>query len=120
MGELADMTEANAATTTALPPCLFRFDDGPTWEGFAHGSTWNGFDNVAVTRETLDRIAEWAAETAVGDAEEARAQVHRYRADVLGAPLARLGVRDGDRGGQPLFGPAAARDQQSVETVSVT
>ena len=63
-------------TTTAhgMPPCRFRFDDGPTWEGFAHGSTWNGFDNVAVTRETLDRIAEWAAETAVGDAEEARAQ----------------------------------------------
>ena len=67
------MTDATAA---ALPPCRFRFDDDPTWEGFSHGSTWNGFDNVAATRETLERIADWAAETALSpaDAEEARAQ----------------------------------------------
>jgi hypothetical protein len=55
---------APAAITVLLPPCRFRFDVGPTFEGFAHGSTWNGFDNVAVSKETLDRIADWAAETA--------------------------------------------------------
>lgn len=26
------------------------------YDGFAHGSTWNGFDNVAVTKATLDQI----------------------------------------------------------------
>jgi hypothetical protein len=56
-----------------MPPCRFRFDDGPTWEGFSHGSTWNGFDNVAVTRETLDRIVAWSMEQALdaGDAYQA-------------------------------------------------
>jgi hypothetical protein len=34
----------------------FTFDDGVVYDGFAHGSTWNSFDNVAVTRETLDKI----------------------------------------------------------------
>ena len=40
----------------SMPTCKFTFDDGIVYEGFAHGSTWNGFDNVAVTRETLDKI----------------------------------------------------------------
>jgi hypothetical protein len=29
---------------------------------FSHGSTWNGFDNVAVTKETLDKIIAWTTE----------------------------------------------------------
>jgi hypothetical protein len=44
----------------SMPVCRFQFDNGPIWDGFAHGSTWNGFDNVAVTKETLDAIASWA------------------------------------------------------------
>jgi hypothetical protein len=37
--------------------CKFRFDYPETiYDGFAHGSTWNGFDNVAVTKATLDAI----------------------------------------------------------------
>jgi hypothetical protein len=46
----------------ALIPCRFQFDlsDGPVFDGFALGSTWNGFDNIAVTRETLDKIIAWA------------------------------------------------------------
>ena len=43
-------------TAIDLRPCWFRFDYGPIWDGFAHGSTWNGFDNVAVTRETLEKL----------------------------------------------------------------
>ena len=43
----------------SMPACKFTFDDSPVFEGFAHGSTWNGFDNVAVTRETLESIALW-------------------------------------------------------------
>jgi hypothetical protein len=39
-----------------MKPCKFTFDDERVFEGFAHGSTWNGFDNVAVTKETLDQI----------------------------------------------------------------
>lgn len=42
-----------------LPLCKFQFDDGPVWSGFSHGSTWNGFDNVAVTKATLDAIIAW-------------------------------------------------------------
>jgi hypothetical protein len=40
----------------SMPPCRFKFDDGIVYDGFAHGCTWNGWDNVAVTRETLDKI----------------------------------------------------------------
>lgn len=43
-------------TTLSNTPCKFTFDDEKVWDGFAHGSTWNGFDNVAVTKETLDAI----------------------------------------------------------------
>lgn len=44
-------------TFAHLTPCKFTFDgEGPEWDGFAHGSRWNGFDNVAVTKETLDEI----------------------------------------------------------------
>ena len=39
-----------------MKPCKFTFDDEKVYDGFAHGSTWNGFDNVAVTKETLDKI----------------------------------------------------------------
>jgi hypothetical protein len=39
-----------------MKPCKFTFDDSPIYDGFAHGSTWNGFDNVAVTKETLEKI----------------------------------------------------------------
>jgi hypothetical protein len=39
-----------------MKPCKFTFDDTPAYDGFAHGSTWNGFDNVAVTKETLEKI----------------------------------------------------------------
>lgn len=40
-----------------MKPCKFRFDwPEKTYDGFAHGNTWNGFDNVAVTRETLEQI----------------------------------------------------------------
>jgi hypothetical protein len=39
-----------------MPPCKFTFDDEKVYNGFSHGSTWNGFDNVAVTKETLDQI----------------------------------------------------------------
>lgn len=40
-----------------MKSCKFRFDYPETvYEGFAHGSTWNGFDNVAVTKATLDKI----------------------------------------------------------------
>jgi hypothetical protein len=39
-----------------MKPCKFTFDDERVFDGFAHGSTWNGFDNVAVTKETLDQI----------------------------------------------------------------
>jgi hypothetical protein len=42
-----------------MTPCKFTFDDGPQWDGFAHGSTWNGFDNVAVTHAERKRIADW-------------------------------------------------------------
>jgi hypothetical protein len=54
-----------------MPACRFRFDDDPTWEGFSHGSTWNGY-NVAVTRETLDRIMARSMEAALdmGDAHQ--------------------------------------------------
>ena len=51
-----------------MDPCKFTFDYGPIYEGFAHGSTWNGFDNVAVTKETLDKIvADFAADGADDD-----------------------------------------------------
>ena len=43
-------------TTTDMKPCRFTFDDDKVYDGFAHGSTWNGFDNVAVTKATLDQI----------------------------------------------------------------
>jgi hypothetical protein len=43
-------------TAIDMKPCKFTFDDETVYDGFAHGSTWNGFDNVAVTKETLDRI----------------------------------------------------------------
>jgi hypothetical protein len=46
-------------TNDNLPLCKFQFDDGPVWTGFSHGSKWNGFDNVAVTRTTLDAIVAW-------------------------------------------------------------
>jgi hypothetical protein len=51
---------------TELLRCRFRFDwPEKTYPGFAHGSTWNGFDNVAVTRGTLDEIvADLAADGA--------------------------------------------------------
>jgi len=40
-----------------MRPCKFSFDqEDLVYDGFAHGSTWNGFDNVAVTREVLDKI----------------------------------------------------------------
>ena len=39
--------------------CKFEFDCGPAWEGFSHGSTWNNFDNVAVTKDTLEKIIAW-------------------------------------------------------------
>ena len=121
------MTDATAA---ALPPCRFRFDDGPTWEGFAHGSTWNGFDNVAATRETLERIADWAAETALSpaDAEEARAQFTEIEPDPLWnrrfsaftQALAGLGL---DRWAQPADGPygerAVARVIEGVDVASL-
>ncbi len=41
---------------TTLQPCKFTFDDEAIYDGFAHGSTWNGFDNVAVSKATLDRL----------------------------------------------------------------
>jgi hypothetical protein len=56
--DLVDLVE-RTKPAPALPACRFRFDDGPTWSGFSHGSTWNGIDNVAVTRETLDQIVAW-------------------------------------------------------------
>jgi hypothetical protein len=43
-----------------MKPCKFTFDDEKIFDGFAHGSTWNGFDNVAVTKETLEEIIKWA------------------------------------------------------------
>lgn len=49
-----------------MPSCKFTFDDEVVFDGFSHKSTWNGFDNVAVTKETLDKLVEWA-----GDAESA-------------------------------------------------
>lgn len=39
-----------------MPACKFTFDDETVYDGFSHGSTWNGFDNVAVTKETLDEL----------------------------------------------------------------
>jgi hypothetical protein len=77
-------------TISGLPPCRFRFDDGPTWEGFAHGSTWNGFGNVAVTRETLDKIVAWSMEQAL-DAGDAYQQFERAApvADVAQSQLTR-------------------------------
>jgi hypothetical protein len=39
-----------------MKPCKFTFDDEKQYDGFAHGSSWNGFDNVAVTKATLDQI----------------------------------------------------------------
>ena len=52
-----------------MEPCKFTFDDEKVWDGFSHGSTWNGFDNVAVTKETLEKIA--AESDAIGDDETA-------------------------------------------------
>jgi hypothetical protein len=39
-----------------MTPCKFTFDDEKTYEGFSHGSTWNGFNNVAVTKDVLEKI----------------------------------------------------------------
>ena len=50
----------------SMPVCRFTFDDGPVFDGFAHGSTWNGFDNVAVTRDTLDAIIAWFDANSLG------------------------------------------------------
>jgi hypothetical protein len=58
-GDPAHSLEMKMIDQTALPPCEFAFDIGPAWSGFSHGSTWNGFDNVAVTKETLDKMIEW-------------------------------------------------------------
>jgi hypothetical protein len=63
--------------STDMPPSRFRFDDGPTWEGYSHGWTWNSFDNVAVTRETLDRIVAWSMENAL-DAGDAYQQFEQF------------------------------------------
>jgi hypothetical protein len=52
-----------------MKPCKFTFDDEKVFDGFAHGSTWNGFDNVAVTKETLEEIIKWA-ESQGSEAEE--------------------------------------------------
>jgi hypothetical protein len=43
--------------TITLTPCKFTFDDTPEFDGFSHGSKWNGFDNVAVTKEQLEKIS---------------------------------------------------------------
>jgi hypothetical protein len=43
-------------TAISMKPCKFTFNDDSIYDGFAHGSTWNGFDNVAVTKETLEKI----------------------------------------------------------------
>jgi hypothetical protein len=79
------------ATAALLPPCRFRFDVGPTFEGFAHGSTWNGFDNVAVTRETLDAIAEWAASTAPDDELSKREAREQFIIEPMACGLYSLG-----------------------------
>lgn len=79
-----------------MKPCKFTFDDEKVYDGFAHGSTWNGFDNVAVTKETLDQI--------VADLEFANAtpdDLDNFRelepmAD--GLLLARVGLCHPDRG----------------------
>jgi hypothetical protein len=43
-----------------MTPCKFTFDDDKVFDGFSHGSTWNGFDNIAVTKETLEQIIAWS------------------------------------------------------------
>jgi hypothetical protein len=51
-----------------MKACKFRFDDSPIYDGFAYGSTWNGFDNVAITKDTRDRIiADFLADGAGDD-----------------------------------------------------
>ena len=55
-----------------MKPCKFRFDYPETiYHGFAHGSRWNGFDNVAVTKETLDKIRADVAADGVEDPRQA-------------------------------------------------
>ena len=51
----------------SMPVCQFTFDDSPVFDGFAHGSKWNGFDNVAVSKETLELIIDWFKSQGFGD-----------------------------------------------------